>query len=116
LQECPENDVLIAVILFLETRKISRSHIRWVRRAGNHSDVCNSWNFLRSHSNVLQHIFKVYQPALVLQSFRMFSVDPLPRMLLNLPVVIILVNCLAWRSKFLTNSILTVKKDHQHAL
>jgi hypothetical protein len=28
LQECPENDVLIAVILFLETRKISRSHIR----------------------------------------------------------------------------------------
>jgi hypothetical protein len=28
LQECPENDVLIAVILFLETRKISGSYIR----------------------------------------------------------------------------------------
>jgi len=80
LQESPESDVLIAVILFLETRKISGSHIRWVRRAGNHSDVCSSWNFLHSHTNVLQHIIKVYQAVLVLLSFRMFSVDPLPQM------------------------------------
>jgi len=28
LQECPEKDVLLAVILFLEIRKISGSHIR----------------------------------------------------------------------------------------
>lgn len=28
LQECPENNVLIAVILFLETRKISGNHVR----------------------------------------------------------------------------------------
>lgn len=110
LQECPEKDVLLAVILFLEIRKISGSHIRWMRRAGNHSYICSSWNFLQSHSNVLQHIVKLYQPVLVLLSFRMFSVDVLPQMLLNLPVVIMLVNCLAWRSKFLMNSILTIKK------
>jgi hypothetical protein len=28
LRECPESDVLITVILFLETRKISGTHIR----------------------------------------------------------------------------------------
>lgn len=81
LQECPENDVLITVILFLEIRKISGSHIRWVRRAGNHGDICSSWNFLHSHSNVLQHIVKLYQPVLVLLSFQMLSVDLLPQML-----------------------------------
>jgi hypothetical protein len=31
-------------------------------------------------------------------------------------LVVMLVNHLAWRNKFLMNIVLTVKKDHQHAL
>jgi hypothetical protein len=80
-QECPENDVLIPVILFLETRIISGSYMRWLRRAGNHGDVCSSWEFLHSHNSVLQHVVKVCQPVLNVLSFRMFSVDPLHQML-----------------------------------
>jgi hypothetical protein len=57
----------------------------------------------------------VNEPVLILPWFRMFLADLLRQTLQNLPAVM-LVNCLAWRNKFLLNSALTVRKDHQHAL
>jgi hypothetical protein len=57
----------------------------------------------------------VNESVLIMSSFQTFLTDLLPQMLQNLPVVM-LVNRLAWRNKFLMNDALTVKKDHQHAL
>jgi hypothetical protein len=57
----------------------------------------------------------VNESVLIMSSFQTFLTDLLPQMLQNLPVVM-LINRLAWRNKFLMNDALTVKKDHQHAL
>jgi hypothetical protein len=45
-------------------------------------------------------IVMVCEPVVVLPLFQVFSTDMLPQMLQNLPVVM-LVNHLAWRNKFL---------------
>jgi hypothetical protein len=53
-------------------------------------------------SSVHQLIVIVNESALVPPSFRTFSADLLPQTMLNLPVVL-LVNCLAQKNKFLLN-------------
>jgi hypothetical protein len=57
----------------------------------------------------------VNEPVLVTPSFQTFSVDLRPQTLQNL-LVVMLVNCLAWRNMFLFSNAVIVKKDHQLAL
>lgn len=71
-------------------------------------------NFCTDKAEVPWCIVMANESVLVPPSFHTFSADLLPHTLQNL--VVMLVNRLVWRNKFLMSNSLTVKKYHQHAL